>query len=102
MLSAEIAPDTTQQASPIYKELFESSDATRFVEDDEPLILSATDPYRYQTFAGLKHKVKSLATALRSEPFNLQEGDVVVVCIPDHVSILDLIVWQQRLILRHS
>lgn len=84
MLSADIPPDA--QASIIYKELFESSDA-RYVKDDEPLILDAMNPDHFQTFAELKRKVRSLAMALHREPFNLQEGDVVVVCIPEDVCI---------------
>lgn len=84
MLSADIPPDA--QTSIIYKELFESSDA-RYVKDDEPLILNVMNPDHFQTFAELKRKVRSLAMALRREPFNLQEGDVVVVCIPEDVCI---------------
>lgn len=83
MIAADSVPDT--QYSTIYKELFESSDP-RFVKDDEPLILDAMNPHRYQTFADLKRKVRSLAISLRREPFNLQEGDVVVFCVPEDVS----------------
>ncbi|CDS04720.1 hypothetical protein LRAMOSA07250 [Lichtheimia ramosa] len=82
MIAADSVPDT--QYSTIYKELFESSDP-RFVKDDEPLILDAMNPHHYQTFADLKRKVRSLAISLRREPFNLQEGDVVLVCIPEDV-----------------
>lgn len=83
MLSTNSVQDI--QSSTIYKELFESSDP-RFVKDDEPLILDAMNPHHYQTFADVKRKVRSLAISLRRAPFNLQEGDVVVVCIPEDVS----------------
>ncbi|KAI7887018.1 acetyl-CoA synthetase-like protein [Lichtheimia hyalospora FSU 10163] len=82
MLSADAVSNT--QSNTIYKELFESND-TRFVKDDEPLIVDAMNPHRYQTFSELKRKVRSFAMALHREPFNLQEGDVVVVCTPEDI-----------------
>lgn len=70
-----------------YEHLFEDKSVSRWIKDDDPLIVDAMDTNRFLTFNELRAKVRALAIALRRPPFNLQEGDVIAFCSADDVSI---------------
>ncbi|KAI9312664.1 hypothetical protein BX666DRAFT_807347 [Dichotomocladium elegans] len=76
--AAEALPNT------IYELVFESL-SSRPYPDTEPILIDAHNIDRGLSFEAIKAHTRTLASALRSAPYNLNEGDVIALCSPNDI-----------------